>query len=112
MRRIGIAIVLLLVATLAIGCALNTNSTKGSVTGFLINTPFGQIGAGGIEFHTLYTDLENERLQIYDANYYDADASMLPGIDPAVTDAAVNQHMQREYRVDLFPVMDEVEEEE
>ncbi len=99
MKRITILLAVCLCAFMLMGCALNTNSTKGSVNGAMINTPFGQIAIGGIEFHTLYTDLDQEHLTIHDKNYYDVSASL--GADSEV---GIVQAVSRDYKVILAPV--------
>ena len=104
MKRITMLLVVCLCVLPLMGCALNTNSTKGSVIGGLINTPFGQVAVGGIEFHTLYTDLEKEHLTIHDKNYYDVNASL--GAD---SEAGIVQAVSRDYKVILAPVVDEAE---
>ena len=99
MKRITILLVVCLCVLTLMGCVRNTNSTKGSVIGALINTPLGQVAFGGIEFHTLYTDLANEELTIHDVNYYDASASL--GAD---SEAGITQAISRDYKVNLKPM--------
>ena len=98
-KLLGVVGALVLIVIVCTGCALNTNSTKGSVNGAMINTPFGQIAIGGIEFHTLYTDLKQEHLTIHDKNYYDVSASL--GVD---SEAGIVQAVSRDYKVILAPV--------
>ncbi len=97
-----IPILILFLAGASIGCARNTNSVKGDGTGLVINTPFGQVVLGHANFHSVTSDLQNERLTITDTTYYDAGADLTGDIGTVV---GATQAVQRTYTMKLEPVV-------
>jgi hypothetical protein len=103
MKRITILLMACLMVPLLIGCARNTNSVSGSATGLAILTSFGEIVLGHANFHTVTSDLNNEKLTVTDISYYDAAGNILGNGEEVGADANALQNVQRTFKMTLSP---------
>ena len=101
LKCIAFLFMLVSLGLLMSGCARNTNSVKGGGTGLVFITPFGQMVLGNAEFHTVTSDLQEERLTITDTTYYEADADLA---GEAATAMKAGQTAQRTFTMTLEPV--------